>query len=299
MPTNVMSEVIPMLGYIDQLRSNRTGIGKGTMGLDADELQNVTKGGQLAAMSAAALIVELIARMLAEGVKGIFQKIRSELIRNQDKPMWFKIRGKWTEVDPASWRRERRVLPNVGLGSGNREEMRANVDLLTRSMAALAPFNMVGPKQVYNAFKKMAEALGFTDPESFAMDPSSDEYKQHLAQMQKQAAMAPQAPQVQAAKIRAETELVKDKAANEREQGRLQSEVMEGRIQLIHEALQNKEQQIHEGVQGHKDRELNLDSNHLQIILKLIPAIAQVLAAEKRDAGELGPDVEGAAGAIQ
>ena len=70
MPTNIMSEVLPMLDYMDQLRTNRTGIGKGTMGLDADELQNVTKGGQLAAMSAAALIVELIARMLAEGCQG-------------------------------------------------------------------------------------------------------------------------------------------------------------------------------------------------------------------------------------
>ena len=49
------------------------------MGLDADELQNVTKGGQLAAMSAQALIVELIARFLAEGLRHIFLKIHSRV----------------------------------------------------------------------------------------------------------------------------------------------------------------------------------------------------------------------------
>ena len=164
MPTNIMSEVRPMLDYVDQLRTNRTGIGKGTMGLDADELQNVTKGGQLAAMSAAALIVELIARMLAEGFKGIFQKVRNELVRHQDKPMEFKVRGKWTEVEPSSWRRDRRITPNVGLGSGNNEERRANAQMLAQMMQGAAQFGLVGPSQGYEAFCYGIEALGITRP---------------------------------------------------------------------------------------------------------------------------------------
>src|SRR6185312_13067577 len=67
-PSNLTEQVIPALEYVDKLRTERTGIGKGTMGLDADALQTVTKGGQLASMSAATLILELIARLLAEGV---------------------------------------------------------------------------------------------------------------------------------------------------------------------------------------------------------------------------------------
>ena len=122
------------------------------------------------------------------------------------------------------------------------------------------------------------------------MKPGTPEYQQHMQQMAQQQAGA-QLPQVQVAKIKAETELTKQQAENQREMGKLQVETQEGRVQLVHEAIQNKDQQLHEQMQGHKDREVDLDSNHLQIVLKLIPAIAQVLAAEKRDPKELGPDV--------
>src|SRR6185312_12735699 len=292
MPSNLTEQALPALAYIDQMRSNRTGIGKGTMGLDADELQNVTKGGQLASMSAATLILEHIARHLAEGVKDIFLKIRSELMRHQDKPMEFQLSGKWVQVNPSEWHARSKIAINVGLGSGNSEEKRANAMLLAQMMQGLAPFNMVGPKQAYEAFRYGLEAMGINSPERYAMEPDSPEFKQHLQQMQQMQQMAPPAPQVQAAKIRAETELAKQQAENAREQGQLQSQVLEGRLQLVHEAIQQKDQQLHESVQGHKDREVQLDANHLQIILKLIPALAQILAAQKRDASELGADVK-------
>jgi hypothetical protein len=303
MPTNVMSEVVPMLGYTDQLRSNRTGVGKGTMGLDADELQNVTKGGQLASMSAAALIVELMARMLAEGTKSLFSKIRSELIRNQDKPMQLKIRGKWTEVDPSSWRMDRRITPNVGLGSGNREELRANVQMLAQAQQGLAQLGLVGPKQGYETFKVMCEALGFNTPERFAMDPGSEEYQQHMQQMAQQAASQPQAPAVQAAQIRAQSavqvaqlkgqgDAAVQQATNQRELVHAQVQSEQTKLQMIHEAIQSAQDRLHEAGQGLGDRHLQIADQHLQIILKLIPAIAGVLAAEKAPATELGGDVQ-------
>lgn len=298
MPTNVMSEVVPMLQYMDTLRSSRTGIGKGTMGLDADELQNVTKGGQLAAMSAAALIVDLIARMLAEGVKGIFSKIRAELIRHQDKPMQFKIAGKWTEIDPSSWRRDRKITPNVGLGSGNREEMRSNVQMLAQSQAGIVQLGLVGPKQAYETFKVMCEALGFNNPERFAMDPASQEYQQHMQQMQQQQA-AQQQPAVQIAQIKAQTETSKQNSEDQRKILDLQGQLIDSKNQREHDQLAQLRQMIHDQSQGKADRNMQLDTNHLQIVLKLIPAIAGILSAEKADANELGPDVDNAAGQIQ
>lgn len=291
MPTNVMSEVVPMLGYMDQLKTERTGVGKGTMGMDADELQNVTKGGQLAAMSAAALIVELMARMLAEGCKGVYSKIRNEMIRNQDKPLWYKIRGKWIEVDPSSWRSERTVQPNVGLGSGNREELRANVQILGGAQQAAAQMGLVGPKQAFETFKVMCESLGFPDPDRFAMDPSGQEYAQAMKERQQAAQNAPQAPQVQAAKIRAQTTLIQQQAENQRAQADAQVSLTQAREQQIHEALQAAQQQVHEGLQGGGDR-------GLQILLKLIQSIGQVIAADKGDPNELGPDVQWAQGEL-
>lgn len=298
-PSNVMEQVLPALQYIDQMRANRTGIGEHTMGLDPDELQNVTKGAQLAAMSTAALKVEMIARLLGEGVKDIFRKVHSELRRNQDQPLQFQLSGKWLQVNPSEWGPRSRLTVNVGLGSGNREEMRMSVQLLGQAQGALAQSGMVGPKQMFETFKVMCEALGFNAPERFAMDPSSPEFAQHMQQMQQMQQNAPPAPQVQAAKIRAQTVALQEQAQNQRSEAEAQVDLTKARTQMIHEALQQQQDRQHDMANQHKDREVQLDQNHLQIILKLIPAIAQILAAEKAAANELGSDVEQAAGSIQ
>lgn len=296
-PSNLVEQVLPALQYIDQLRSNRTGIGKGTMGLDPDELQNVTKGGQLAAMSAQALIVELIARFLAEGLRHIFLKIHSELMRHQDKPLEYQIAGKWVRVDPSSWRKRTRVSANVGLGSGNREEMRANVQVLAGGQQAAAQAGLVGPKQIYESFKLLCESLGFNNPERFVMDPAGQEYAQHMQEMAQQP--HPQAPQVQAAQIRAQTEQTKQQSEDQRKIMDLQGQLLQSREQAANAQLSNREQMVHDMIQQHAGREVDVDTNHLQIVLKLIPAIAQILAAEKAAANQLGPDVTQAAGEIR
>lgn len=296
-PSNVTEQILPVLDYVDRLRSNRTGIGKGTMGLDADELQNVTKGGQLASMSAASLILELIARLLAEGVKWIFIKIHGELMRHQDKPLEFEIAGKWITADPSQWRRRTKVTPNVGLGSGNREEMRANVQMLGAAQGALAQMGLVGPKQAYETFKVMCEALGFTNPERFAMDPQSQEYQQHMAMMAQQPHQ--QAPQVQVAQIRAQSEQAKQASEDQRQVLKVQSDLLKSNQALLHEQHLAQGNQLHDAVQQHLGREVQLDANHLQIILKLIPAVAQILAAEKAAPDELGSDVTRAGSQIQ
>lgn len=296
-PSNVVDQIMPVLDYVDRLRSNRTGIGKGTMGLDADELQNVTKGGQLASMSAASLILELIARLLAEGVKWIFLKIHAELMRHQDKPLDFEISGKWVRVDPSQWRRRTKVSPNVGLGSGNREELRANVQILGAAQTALAQMGLVGPKQAYETFKVVCESLGFANPERFAMDPQGQEYQQHMAAMAQQPHQ--QAPQVQVAQIRAQSEQAKQASEDQRQVLKVQSDLLKSNQALLHEQHLTAGNQLHDAVQQHLGREVQLDANHLQVILKLIPAIAQILAAEKAAPDELGADVTRAGSQIQ
>ncbi len=308
-PSNLVSQVLPALSYLDEQKSSRTGIGPGSMPVDPDELQNVTKGAHASNLATAALKVEMLARLLAEGVKPIFLKIRAILLRHQDKELEFQVAGKWMNIDPRTWKPHRtNVQPNVGLGSGNRDEMRMNVMALGQAMAQLAPAGLVGPKQMYEAFKMTCEALGFTSPERFAMEPASPEYAQHMQQMQQMPQQPP--PQVQAAQIKAQMTVQQEQAENARLMLQLQNKTQTANNQLIHDALQrhgdrqheqtqNANQASHEQVQGHKDREVQLDANHLQIILKLIPAIAQVLAAEKRDVSELGSDVSAAGNQIQ
>jgi hypothetical protein len=304
MPSNLVSQVLPALEYLDQMRSNRTGIGKGTMGLDADELQNVTKGGQLAAMSAASLILELIARLLAEGVKWIFLKIHAELMRHQDKPMEFEIAGKWTSADPSQWRRRTKVTPNVGLGSGNREEMRANIGMLAAAQQQLAQMGLVGPKQAFESFKLLCEALGFSNPERFALDPQSQEFQQHqqqMAQMQAQQV----APPVQVAQIKAQSEQTKQAAETQRQVLSLQKELYQSRNELLQDQTQHAQQLQHDDHQAAHDRGLQLDANQSQVLMTLIKVLGPIIASQyKQDpsanAGQvLSSDVAAAERGIQ
>jgi len=290
-PSNIVEQVLPVLGYIDELRTARTGVGEHTTGLDPDDLQNMTKGGQMAAMSAATLKIELVARLLAEGVKDIFRKIHSELIRNQDKPLELEISGKWVQIDPTSWRRRTKVSPNVGLGSGNREELRSNVIVLSQMQAPLAQMGMVGPKQAFNTFKVGVEALGFSNPEQFAMDPNGQEFAQHMKQMQAQAAHQPQAPQVQAAQIRAGMEQSKQASEDQRKILELLGQLNQAKDQAAEERLKAMTQLNHEAVQGHKDREVQLDSTHSDMVQTLIKAFSSILASQLKgdpsaDAGQ-------------
>jgi hypothetical protein len=275
---NVLTQVIPAMEYVDSIREMRTGIGKDTMGVDADALQDVTKGGQLAAMSAAAMKVELVARLLAEGVKDLFQKIHSTLIRHQDQPLSVAIAGKWMQVDPKEWRNRTRVSVNVGLGSGTREEARANIAMLANMQKEIAPFGLIGAKEAYETFKRGVHLLGFENPEQFAMDPNSPEYAQHMQQMQQQHA---QNPAVEVAQIRAQSAL-------QVAQGRSQQEVIKLRGQLAKAQAEVANAEL-DSQRSHASDMAGLDAEMAQTLIKVIGQIvaSQLSKQPQADAGQM------------
>jgi hypothetical protein len=189
------------------------------MGVDADALQDVTKGGQLAAMSAAAMKVELVARLLAEGVKDIALKIHSVMIRHQNKPMTLQIAGKWIDVNPSEWKQRTSVTVNVGLGSGNRQEAQGHLMLLAQMQSALKDFGLVGPSQAFETFKEGTRLLGFENPERFAMDPNSQEYQQWMAQHPPQ-----QPPQMAVAQLKAQTDMQVEQMRSKNDQAKIQGQ---------------------------------------------------------------------------
>jgi hypothetical protein len=287
-PSNLTEQIIPAMEYTDRLREMRTGVGRDTMGLDADALQDVTKGGQLAAMSAASLKIELIARLLAEGVKDIFTKIHNCLIRHHDGELMFETAGRWVKTDPTSWRRRTKVTPNVGLGSGNREEGRANLNLLSSMQEKLAQFGLVGPQEMYETFKRGCEVLGFENPQAFAMDPKSAEYKQKMASQP-----PPQPPpQVQAAQIRGQTVQMQEQAQTQREVLQAKVKLLDAQTQRVHEQAQNDRETAHGAMQGAHDREISIAEQQSAQWQTLVKAFAQILAAQLKqnaqaDAGQL------------
>jgi hypothetical protein len=276
-PSNLMAQILPAMEYCDQQREMRTGIGKDTMGVDADALQDVTKGGQLAAMSAAALKVELVARLLAEGVKEVFTKIHKLLMRHQDKPMTLKLTNRWVDVNPGDWRERTQVSVNVGLGSGNREEARANVMLLGQAQKELGAFGLVGPKQAYATFKKVAHLLGEENPTQYAMDPDSQEYQQAMAQKQHM----PPDPKVQAAQIKSQSDQQIAQTRLQTEQIKAQAETQQAQAELAHGSQQSaQDQQV---------QLAEINSQEWQTVVKIIGQIvaSQLKQNATADAGQM------------
>lgn len=183
---NIVGDILPVIGYVDGIKENRTGISKASAGLDPDTLSNVTKGAYLENMNRASQKIEMITRMLAEtGVKELCLRVHSILNRYQDKQRIIRMKGKYIPVNPQEWRERTDLTIKVGLGAGT-EEMRQQRLMMISQMQQqmLAPLGLVGPKQAYDLFADLTEVMGFELAEKYALNPESPEYQQKMQQPQ-------------------------------------------------------------------------------------------------------------------
>jgi hypothetical protein len=199
-PPDIAGPLLGVINYCDTMKAQRTGISAATQGLDPDTLQETTAKAYTVALNAATAKVELIARMLAEGVKQIAVLLQNLLIRHQDKPMMIQLRDQWVQIDPTTWRKHYSCSVNVGLGTGSRDEMRSNLMLLGQVQQAAAQAGVVSPDNVFALASEMAETLGFPIPGRYFTDPKSPQFQQ----MQQQKAQHGPDPKVQAAQITAQ-----------------------------------------------------------------------------------------------
>lgn len=198
---SIVGDILPVIGYIDSIKESRTGISKASAGLDPDTLSNVTKGAYMENMQRASQKVEMITRLIAEtGVKESVFQVHSILRRYQDKQRIVRMKGKYVTVDPQQWRERTDLTVKVGLGTGTEEQRQQKlmaVGQMQREM--LGPLGLVTPKQGYSLFADTAKAMGFDQPEKYAMDPDSPEFQQ----MKNQPQQPPLPLQIEQMKIQA------------------------------------------------------------------------------------------------
>lgn len=183
--TPMVGQLLPVIEYNDQVVERRTGVGRHSMGLDADVLADSTKGAYMDAVRTANQRIESMARIMAEtGFASLMSGIHRDLRRNQDWPTKFKLRNDWVETNPAEWDERTDLTVSVGLGNASKEEIRANLGLMGQAQekAAQVP-GLIQPTNVFALFRRMQTELGFEN-EPFITDPASPEYKQFMASQQ-------------------------------------------------------------------------------------------------------------------
>lgn len=239
--TPIIQQLIPVLDMLDQMRENRTGVGRNNTAIDPDVLKQATDGAQERAFKAANAKIEMIIRLLAETlVKNWVKLAHKTLIKHQDQPAVFKMRGQYIQVDPREWKERDDLSVSVGLGTGTEEEKHAKLAALGMVLEKAAVAGIVLPNNVFNFVTDSAKALGFKQPERYATDPTTPEFQQMMQQRQQEAQQQKQ----QESQILAQAEDVKGKYKLMETQVRQQGDMLKQQRELafkLQELLQKRD----------------------------------------------------------
>src|SRR6185369_4055396 len=151
------------IDHFEQVEEKRTGIGRNSMGVDADVLAQSTKGAYMNAQSTANQMTEAIARIFAEtGMSSLYSSVHRLLMRHQDFPTRIKIGANWVEINPTEWQERANLTVSVGLGNSSKEEIRANLNTMAQAQVAMRAADpaLVQAKNMYALFKRMQTELG-------------------------------------------------------------------------------------------------------------------------------------------
>lgn len=192
----VAKSAFDAIAYQDEVVQRRTGVGRSTMALDPEALQNQTATASQNMKDAGYSQIELLARNMAEwGWSKVFRKLLRLMIKHQDHPRLLMINNKPTQIDPRHWNADMAVSINVGLGTGSRDRdlimlrqiLETQVMMADRFMAAGATEDAIDmlPK-ILQTTVRMAESAGIRNPEEYYPE-YNDQKVMQLKQMAQQA----------------------------------------------------------------------------------------------------------------
>lgn len=208
----IVGNLLPVIDLFQNTLETRTGVGRMTTGVDADVLAQSTKGAYMDAKSSNNQMTEAICRIFAEtGLVDLYSSVHRLLMRHQDFTARAKLGADWVEVNPTEWQERANLTVSVGLGNSSKEEIRANLGLMTQAQekAAMVP-GLIQPDNVFALFRRIQVELGFEN-DAFITDPKSPEYQQFVEAQQGQPD-----PYLAGEQIKAQTKL-QEKAIDSRE----------------------------------------------------------------------------------
>ena len=251
--SGVGSEIQPLMKYVDDIKENRTGMSRASMGLDANALQSSTASAISATVKGAGQKLESYARTIAEtGVKDLFKGILHLVALHQQQTRIVRLRNEFVAIDPREADSEFDVIVNVGLGTADDEQKIAFLTNIASKqeqiLQTLGAENAICDISQYTkTLREIAEIGGFKDTDSFFNSPSQvrakiEEQKAKAAEQgqQENPAVMLEMQKAQAdieakkLKLEADIQLAREKALADIE---LQKEKMMAELSLRREEL--------------------------------------------------------------
>jgi len=185
-----------MLGYLDSIREERTGVNKNSMGIgDGGLKSHQTATGVAQVMTAAQQKIELIARVFAEtGMKDLATNVYQLVQKFESPEKIVRLNNKWVTLYPADWKEKLDCTAQVGLGFGNKDMNLMHLGQLSQTIQMVAQHPSAGmlikPKNVYNLIAEQIKAMGMKNVNDFITDPGEQEIQQQGPSPEEQAKQA-------------------------------------------------------------------------------------------------------------
>lgn len=164
---------IAVVEYLDGIRQDRGGAMSPMAGADINSI--MAQPGTVAQLTtAASQKIELIARVIGEGVKELFSIVHEITLTNATMQEKVRLSGKWVTVDPRTWKRRTDMTLSVGFGLGNRAQQAAAAQALLGLQKEAIGVGMTTPSKVYAGLSEFVKALGYPTAEQFFVEPPAD-----------------------------------------------------------------------------------------------------------------------------
>lgn len=237
--------------YQDEVIQRRTGIGRGTMALDPEALQNQTATASQNAKDAGYSQIELVARNMAEwGWRKVFRKLLRLIIKHQDGPRVLMVKNKPVRIDPRHWNADMDITINVGLGTGSRDRDMAMLNQILLSQVGMADrFTQAGLmdealemlEKITHTQVRLTEAAGIRNPEEYFPEFNQERLNRIRQQIAQRSAQPDPKVQADLQKMQADVQQrqaeMQFKARQQEQEFALKREKIAGEMQLKREQL--------------------------------------------------------------
>jgi hypothetical protein len=166
-------QAMALTEYFEQRAEEATGWTRQSQGGSGNQLQTQTATQANIITNRADMRIEAISRHMAEtGFTDLGYMILKLVSKYQRKAEMVKISGEWVNIDPREWTNRFSLNVNVGLGTGNKDQLVQHLMMLGQQQVNGLQFGYANPAGLYNGAKRLANALGFKNADEFFTDPT-------------------------------------------------------------------------------------------------------------------------------
>ena len=224
-----------MLGYLDSIREERTGVNKNSMGMGEGALKShQTATGVAQVMTAAQQKIELIARVFAEtGMKDLSNNVYGLVQKYESPEKLVRLNNEWVTMYPSEWNEKMDCTAQVGLGFGNKDMNLLHLGQLAQSLQMIAQHPaagmMIKPKNVYNLVAEQIKAMGMKNVNDFITDPGDQDIPQ---QQNPDAQMKQMEAQLKAEELKMKIQKMQTEAQLKQKEMELDSQLQQQELDL-------------------------------------------------------------------